>query len=166
MGQGLVIGEPAGGSSARVEALTALLGRAGFAATASPQIQREIWFKLWGNMTMNPISALTGATCDRILDDPLTRDFVSAVMREAQAIGSAFGCPIDQQPEDRHAVTRKLGAFKTSMLQDREAGRPLEVDAIVAAVHEVGRHLGLATPHLDILMGLSRLMTIRPGTRT
>ena len=164
MGQGLVLGEPAGGSSPTLTALTELLQRAGFAATSSELIQRDIWFKLWGNMTMNPISALTGATADRILDDPLVRAFVSAVMREAQAIGAAFGCPIDQQPEDRHAVTRRLGAFKTSMLQDREAGRPLEIDAIVSSVHEVGRHLGLATPHIDILAGLSRLMAPPPVT--
>ena len=157
-GQGLVLGEPAGGRSERVEQLAGLLTRAGFAATVSERIQRDIWFKLWGNMTLNPISALTGATCDRILDDELVRGFVSGVMLEAREMGARFGCPIDQSPEERHAVTRKLGAFKTSMLQDREAGRPLEVDAIVGAAVEVARHLGLATPNLDILAGLSRLM--------
>jgi len=135
-----------------------LLSNAGFAVTLSERIQREVWFKLWGNMTMNPISALTGATCDRILDDPLVRAFCSAVMLEAQAIGAAFGIPIDQRPEERHAVTRKLGAFKTSMLQDAEAGRPLEIDALLGAVREIGSHVGIATPNVDALFGLVRLM--------
>ena len=108
----------------------------------SERIQRDIWFKLWGNMTINPISAITGAPCDRILDDPLVRGFVSAIMLEAKAIGARIGIPIDQSPEDRHAVTRKLGSFKTSMLQDVEAGRPIELDALVGAVREIGQHLG------------------------
>jgi 2-dehydropantoate 2-reductase len=125
--------------------------------TPSERIQRDIWYKLWGNMTMNPVSALTGATCDRILDDPLVRDFVSRVMVEAREIGNRFGVPIDQEPEARHAVTRKLGAFKTSMLQDFEAGRPLEIDALVGAVQEIGRHLQVPTPDIDALLGLVRL---------
>ena len=158
MGNGLIIGEPRGGISPRVEALAALLTRAGFAATASDRIQRDIWFKLWGNMTMNPVSALTGATADRVLDDPLVRDYCRAVMVEAKDIGERIGIPIEQTPEQRHEVTRKLGAFKTSMLQDLEAGRPLEIDALVGAVREIGQHLQLATPHIDSLLGLIRLM--------
>lgn len=170
MGQGLVIGEasgeagsaaPEGGTSA--PAVAALLGRAGFDVTVSARVQREVWFKLWGNMTMNPVSALTGAPCDHILDDTLVRSFCSAVMREAQAIGAAFGIPIDQEPEARHAVTRKLGSFKTSMLQDTEAGRPLELDALLGAVREIGAHLGQATPNIDALFGLVRLMARQRG---
>ena len=140
-----------------------LLRQAGLAVTVSDSIQRDVWFKLWGNMTMNPVSALTGAPCDRILDDPLVRQFCSAVMLEAQAIGTAFGIPIAQQPEERHAVTRKLGSFKTSMLQDVVAGRPLEIDGLVASVREIGVHLGLATPHIDALLGLVRLMASERG---
>jgi 2-dehydropantoate 2-reductase len=79
-------------------------------------------------------------------------------MLEAQAIGAAFGIPIDQRPEERHAVTRKLGAFKTSMLQDAEAGRTLEIDALLGAVREIGSHVGIATPNVDALFGLVRLM--------
>jgi len=154
----LIIGEPAGGLSPRAQALSELLTQAGFGVTVSERIQRDIWFKLWGNMTMNPVSAITGAPCDRILDDELVRGFCSAVMLEAQAIGARIGIPIDQQPEDRHAVTRKLGSFKTSMLQDVEAGRPIELDALVGAVREIGQHLGEATPNMDALMGLTRLM--------
>lgn len=154
----LIIGEPAGGISDRVQAVAALLEGAGFAVKQVPCIQHEIWFKLWGNMTMNPVSALTGAPCDRILDDPLVRAFCSAVMLEAQAIGARIGCGIDQVPDDRHAITRSLGSFKTSMLQDVEAGRAIELDALVGAVREIGQHLGLATPHIDALLGLTRLM--------
>lgn len=154
----LIIGEPAGGVSPRLQAVAELLGAAGFGVTVSERIQRDIWFKLWGNMTINPISAITGAPCDRILDDPLVRGYVSAIMLEAKAIGARIGIPIDQSPEDRHAVTRKLGSFKTSMLQDVEAGRPIELDALVGAVREIGQHLGEATPNMDALMGLTRLM--------
>lgn len=159
----LIIGEPAGGLSPRVQALSALLTQAGFEVTVSGRIQRDIWFKLWGNMTMNPVSALTGAPCDRILDDELVRGFCSAVMREAQTIGARIGIPIDQDPQERHAVTRKLGSFKTSMLQDVEAGRPIELDALVGAVREIGQHLGVATPSIDALMGLTRLMGTMRG---
>jgi 2-dehydropantoate 2-reductase len=156
-GDGLILGEPAGGSSARVQALAALLQRAGLQASVSPQIQRDIWFKLWGNMTVNPVSALTGATTDRILDDELVRGFISSVMLEARAIGARIGIPIEQQPEDRHAVTRKLGALKTSMLQDVQAHKPVELDALVGAVRELGQRTGVATPFTDALLGLSRL---------
>ena len=156
-GQGLIVGEPAGGQSARVNALAAMLSAAGFDTTVSPQIQRDVWYKLWGNMTVNPISALTGATTDLILDDPLVRGFVSGVMLEAREIGARIGIPISQQPEDRHAVTRKLGAFKTSMLQDLEARKPVELDALVTVVQELGQLTGVATPLTDVLLGLARL---------
>ena len=108
-------------------------------------------------MTINPISAFTGATTDRILDDPLVRQFISGVMLEAKAIGAQIGIPIDQQPEDRHALTRKLGAFRTSMLQDVEAGKPVELDALVSAVRELGQLTAIPTPLTDVLLGLSRL---------
>ena len=156
-GNGLIVGEPAGGESPRVQALAALLQRAGLNATVSPQIQKDIWYKLWGNMTVNPVSALTGATTDRILGDELVRGFISAVMLEAKAIGERIGIPIDQQPADRHAVTLKLGAFKTSMLQDVEARKPVELDALVSVVRELGQLTGVPTPFTDALLGLSRL---------
>ncbi len=132
MGQGLIVGEPAGGESARVRELAALLTRAGFDATVSADVRRDIWYKLWGNMTMNPVSAITGATVDRVLADPLVMAFCSQAMREASAVGARIGCAIEQTPEDRHVITRRLGSFKPSMLQDVEAGRALELDAIVA----------------------------------
>jgi 2-dehydropantoate 2-reductase len=156
-GDGLIVGEPSGQATPRAQALQALLQQAGFNATLSPQIQKDIWYKLWGNMTVNPVSAITGATTDQILDDELVRGFISNVMLEAKAIGERIGVPIDQQPEDRHAVTRKLGAFKTSMLQDVQARRPIELDALVGAVRELGQMTGVATPFTDALMGLTRV---------
>ncbi|MGV0985340.1 MAG: 2-dehydropantoate 2-reductase [Limnohabitans sp.] len=156
-GDGLIVGEPSGQVTARVQALHALLQQAGFNATLSPQIQKDIWYKLWGNMTVNPVSAITGATTDRILDDELVRGFISNVMLEAKTIGERIGIPIAQAPEDRHAVTRKLGAFKTSMLQDVQAGKPVELDALVSAVRELGQLTQVATPFTDALLGLSRL---------
>ena len=156
-GNKLILGEPSGQQTERAKTLSALLGRAGFEALLSEQIQRDTWYKLWGNMTVNPVSALTGATTDLILDDPLVRDFISQVMREAKEIGTRIGIPIDQQPEDRHAVTRKLGAFKTSMLQDVEAGKPVELDALVTVVQELGVLTAVPTPFTDALLGLARL---------
>ena len=157
MGQGLIVGEPRGGRSGRAQAVVDLLAHAGFDATQSDDVRYDIWYKLWGNMTMNPVSALTGATIDRIHADPQVREFCSAAMREAAALGARIGCGIEQSAEDRHAVTARLGAFKTSMLQDVEAGRPIELDAIVSAVREIGVRLGQPTPHIDILLGLTRL---------
>jgi 2-dehydropantoate 2-reductase len=158
-GNRLIIGEPAAAStpSLRLAKLAALLSRAGFDTEASKDIRTDIWYKLWGNMTMNPVSALTGATCDRMLDDPLVRGFCLAAMREAADIGARIGCPITQSGEDRMEVTRKLGAFKTSMLQDAEAGKPLEIDALVTVVHEIGKLVGVPTPTIDALLGLTRL---------
>lgn len=156
-GNSLILGEPAGGASPRVTALAALLARAGIDTQVSEQIQKDCWYKLWGNMTINPISAMTGATTDKILDDELVRGFVTQVMLEAKEIGARIGIPIAQQPEDRHAVTRRLGAFKSSMLQDVEAGRPVELDALVSVVRELGQMTATPTPFTDALLGLARL---------
>ncbi|WP_321896531.1 2-dehydropantoate 2-reductase [Burkholderia cepacia] len=163
MGQGLIIGEARGGTSARATAVGERLTRAGFDVSLSSDVRQDIWYKLWGNLTMNPVSAITGATIDHLLGDPLVREFCSAAMREAAEIGARIGCTVTQDPEDRHAVTSKLGAFKTSMLQDSEAGRPLELDGIVGAVHEMGRHLGVPTPAIDALFGVTRLFARERG---
>ncbi len=156
-GNRLIIGEPSGRKTGRVQQLMQLFTQAGFETELSAQIQKDIWYKLWGNMTINPVSALTGATTDKILGDTLVRDFISKVMLEAKEIGARIGIPIFQQPEDRHAVSMKLGAFKTSMLQDVEAGRAVELDALVTAVQEIGGLTGVATPFTDALLGLARL---------
>ena len=157
MGQGLIVGEPRGGRSERAQAVADLLAQAGFDVTHTDNVRHDIWYKLWGNLTMNPVSALTGATIDLALADPLVRGFCSAAMHEAATIGAQIGCPIEQSVEDRHAITAKLGAFKTSMLQDVEAGRPIELDAIVSAVHEIGSRLGHPMPSIGALLGLTRL---------
>ncbi|MDB5890809.1 MAG: 2-dehydropantoate 2-reductase [Polaromonas sp.] len=162
-GNKLIVGEPSGGQTARVQRTAALLQQAGFEVEVSPRIQHDIWFKLWGNMTVNPISALTGATTDLIMADDLVRGFITQIMLEAKAIGSHIGIAIDQQPEDRHAVTRKLGAFKTSMLQDVEAGKPVELDALLTVVKEIGGLAGVPTPCTDALLGLSRLQCRQRG---
>ncbi len=166
-GNRLILGEAiadAGGqASARVQAIANLLRGCGVGAEASSRIHHELWYKLWGNMTMNPISALTGATIDAILADPLVLGLVTDVMNEAKAIGAQLGIDIAETPQDRHRTTAKLGAFKTSMLQDAQAGRPLELDALVGAVRELAQLCGHATPATDALFGLTRLMARERG---
>ena len=156
-GNKLIVGEPSGIETPRVLGLVTLLEKAGFETVLSGQIQRDAWYKLWGNMTVNPVSAITGATTDLIMGDELVRGFISSVMLEARAIGARIGIPIDQQPDDRHRVTLKLGAFKTSMLQDVEAGKAVELDALVTVVRELGQLTQVDTPFTDALLGLARL---------
>ncbi len=156
-GRRLILGEPDGSISSRLTAVADALKNAGFEVEVTDAVQRDIWFKLWGNMTINPVSALTGATADLILDDELVRAFCEAVMLEAAAIGTEIGCPIEQSTEDRIAVTRQLGALRTSMLQDAEAGKSLELDAMLSAVREIAAATGTPTPYTDGLLGLSRL---------
>ena len=162
-GNKLILGEPRGGMSERLETIGAMLDDAGFEAVRSEHVQQDIWYKLWGNMTMNPISAITGATGDRILDDPLVLGLALRVMAEAAEIGRHIGCAISESGQDRIAITRKLGAFKTSMLQDVEAGRPVEADALLAAPREIAEKLSLAVPNIDALLGLTRLFARTRG---
>ena len=155
----LIIGEPAGGEpSERAARLFAVLDGAGLHPDLTGNIRRAIWYKLWGNATINPLSALTRATCDRILADPECRAWMLEGMAELAAIGAAIGCPISESGEDRMAVTARLGAFKTSMLQDVEAGRPIELEALLGAPREIARRVGIATPALDRLYGVTKLM--------
>ncbi len=156
-GDRLIIGEPSGAASARLEAVARVLREAGFTIDVSGQIRQETWYKLWGNLTVNPVSALTGATAGQILDDSLVRSFCESAMLEAREIGARIGCPIEETPADRNVVTRKLGDFRTSMLQDALAGRPLELDALTGAVREIGAVVGVPTPYVDALHGLARL---------
>jgi 2-dehydropantoate 2-reductase len=162
-GDKLIIGEPAGGASVRVQRLADVLAHAGFAVTRSSDVRRDIWHKLWLNLTVNPVSALTGASTHELLADPLVRTLCSAAMREAAAVGARIGCAIDEQPEDRHAMMLGIGSMKPSMLQDVEAGRTLELDAIVGAVREIAQRVGVATPHIDALLGLTRLFARTRG---
>jgi 2-dehydropantoate 2-reductase len=162
-GDRFIVGEPGGAATPRLAAIADLLSRGRLQVETSPRIELDVWMKLWGNATMNPVSALTGATMDRILDDPLVRGFVSGAMAEASRIGSVLGLPISMTPEERHAVTRKLGAVRTSMLQDVDAGRPIELDALAGAVCEMGRLTGVETPNFDALLGLTRLFARTRG---
>lgn len=166
-GNSLIVGEPTAlpgdAPTPRLLALAELLRAGGIEVRLSDNIQRDAWYKLWGNMTMNPVSAITGATTDRILGDELVRNFITAVMLEAREIGARIGLPIADSPQDRHQVTLKLGSFKTSMLQDVEAGKPVELDALVGAVREMGAMCGMSTPFTDALLGLARLRAQQLG---
>jgi 2-dehydropantoate 2-reductase len=156
-GDRLILGEPSGIKTDRLSAVAATLRQAGFTIDLSNNIRTDAWYKLWGNLTVNPVSALTGATAGQILADDLVRALCESAMLEAREIGARIGCPISQSPGDRNAITRKLGNFRTSMLQDAEAGRRLELDALTGAVREIGALVGVPTPAVDALHGLTRL---------
>lgn len=162
-GNSLIVGEPSGGVTQRVQRVVERLVAGGIHATASSRIQKDVWYKLWGNMTVNPISAITGATMDKILDDEHLFTFISKVMLEAKEVGERIGIPISETTSDRLAMTRKIGAFKTSMLQDVEASRAVELDALVSSVREIGQALGLKTPYTDALLGIARLHAKQRG---
>lgn len=153
----IIIGEAGGGTSDSLQAIAQALTDAQFDVELSDCIQKAIWYKLWGNMTMNPVSAITGATGDRILGDTAVRAFLSRAMNEADLIGQKIGLPIGEDPESRHALTLQLGAFKTSMLQDAEAGKSLELDALVGAVLDIARAVKVDAPNIEALFGLTRL---------
>jgi len=154
----LIIGGTDGESGERLARVFGLFDRAGLRPDVTGNVRRAIWYKLWGNATINPLSALTRAMCDRILADPECRAWMLAGMAELASIGAAVGCPISESGEERMAVTARLGAFKTSMLQDVEAGRPIELEALLGAPRELARMHGIPTPALDRLYGVTRLM--------
>ncbi|MBA3512335.1 2-dehydropantoate 2-reductase [Sphingomonas sp.] len=159
----LILGEPEGGAGDRIEALAKLFEQAGIAIERHDDIRRAIWYKLWGNATINPLSALTRSTADRLLADPALRAWMLEAMAELAAVGAAIGCPIAESGEDRMAVTGRLGAFKTSMLQDVEAGRPIELEALLGAPREIASSAGVPTPQLDRLYALTRLLAENLG---
>lgn len=154
----LILGAPEGGPSERIEALCRLFENAGIRCEPSDNVRRAIWYKLWGNATINPISALTRSTADKLLADPIIRALMAEAMDELAAVGAAIGCPIAETAEDRMAVTARLGAFRSSMLQDVEAGRPIEVEALLGAPREIADRAGIAVPQLDRLYAMTRLM--------
>jgi 2-dehydropantoate 2-reductase len=154
----LILGEPDGGSSERIERLCTLFANAGIRCEQSENVRRAIWYKLWGNATINPMSALTRSTADKLLHDETIRAFMAAAMDELAAIGAAIGCPIEESADDRMAVTARLGAFKSSLVQDVEAARPIEVEALLGAPREIAARVEIATPQLDRLYAMTRLM--------
>lgn len=157
-GNRFTIGEPDGSKSPRALALSQLMTSAGLKAPARPDIRNEIWLKLWGNLSFNPISALTRATVDRIIADPHTNPLVYNLMAEAQQVAEKLGVRFPVSIERRIKMAEDIGAHKTSMLQDIEAGRPTEIDALVGAVAELGRLTETPTPHLDTVYANVKLL--------
>ena len=155
------LGEPCGEKTARVTALSDALRKAGFKAPVRRAIRDELWVKLWGNLSFNPISALTGATLEQICTDPPTRAVARAMMLEAQAIAENLGVKFPIDVDQRIAGAAAVGAHKTSMRQDLEQGRPLETDALVAAVAELGRLVGVTTPTIDTVLALIEMRVRR-----
>ena len=152
------VGEPDGTSTERVLRVSECLTQAGLKAPILEDIRAEIWLKLWGNMTFNPISALTRATLAGICQYPPARSVAAAMMTEAQAVAHKLGITFRVPLEKRIAGAEKVGHHKTSMLQDVEAGRPLEVDALLGAVVELARLTHTPTPHLDTVHALTKLL--------
>jgi 2-dehydropantoate 2-reductase len=148
------LGEPSGEKTADVENLSALFVKAGLQAPVLDRIRDEIWLKLWGNVSFNPISALTHATLDILCSDPGTRAIVRAMMVEAQQIAETFGVKFRVDVDRRIEGGRKVGAHKTSMLQDLERGRPMEIDPLVTVVQEMGRLTKIPTPAIDTVLAL------------
>ena len=156
-GRRFSLGEPSGAISDRALALSAALTAAGLKAPVRPRLRDEIWVKLWGNLSFNPISALTQATLDVLCTDPGTRGVARAMMLEAEAIALRLGVKFPVDVERRIDGGAAVGAHRTSMLQDLEAGRPMEIDALVGSVAEVGRLVGVATPTIATVLALVRL---------
>ncbi len=157
-GNRFTLGEPSGERTERVSRLAQLMVSAGLKAPVRPRIRNELWVKLWGNLAFNPISALTRATLDAIINEPLTRALAAAMMAEARQIAEALGVEFGISIDQRIKGAEEVGAHKTSMLQDIEAGRPTEIDAMVGAVTELGRLVGLPTPHIDAIYASVKLL--------
>jgi 2-dehydropantoate 2-reductase len=149
-----ILGQPEGAKRFPLDPLIQAMRAVRVEASATDRIEREVWVKLWGNLAFNPISALTGATMDRIIAEPHTRPLVMAMMGEAQQIAAALGVDFGVTIEQRLEMATRAGAFKTSMLQDLEAGRRLEIDAILGSVSAAARVLGVKSPAIDTVLGL------------
>ena len=157
------LGEPDGSKSDRAVALSAALAAAGLKAPVRPRIRDEIWVKLWGNLSFNPISALTHATLDVLCTDPGTRSVARNMMLEAQAIAEKLGIKFPIDVERRIDGGAAVGAHRTSMWQDLELGRPMEIDALVASVQELGLLTETPTPTIDTVLALVQLRAKTAG---
>lgn len=153
-GDRFTLGEPDGSQSERARALSTALRQAGFKAPVRPRIRDEIWIKLWGNLAFNPLSALTGETLDVLATQADLQAVARAMMVEGQAVAEALGAKFAINVDKRIAGAAAVGAHKTSMLQDLERGRPMEIDALVTAVAELGRLTNVATPTIDTVLAL------------
>ncbi|MGH8847552.1 MAG: 2-dehydropantoate 2-reductase, partial [Polaromonas sp.] len=152
------VGELDGSTSERVMRISECFGKAGFKAPVLDNIRSEIWLKLWGNLTFNPISSLAHSTLVDICQYPLSRELAASMMREAQEVAHKLGIEFRVTLEKRIAGAEKVGKHKTSMLQDVEAGRAPEIDALVGSVVELGRLTQTATPHIDTVYALVKLL--------
>lgn len=157
-GHSCPIGEPDGSNSARVAEVSQCFDKCGLQAPVLGDIRAEIWFKLWGNLTFNPISALTRATLVAMCQYPLTRAIAAAMMVEAQAVAGKLGVTFRVPLEERIMVAERVGHHKTSMLQDLEAGRVMEIEALIGSVVELARLTETPTPHIDTVYALSKLL--------
>jgi 2-dehydropantoate 2-reductase len=157
-GKRFTLGELDGATTPRVEAISASLTRAGFKAPITDNIRSEIWLKVWGSLSFNPISALTRATLVDICQFPLTRELSAHIMREAETIANKLGITFRVSIERRIAGAEKVGAHKTSMLQDIEQGKPIELEALVGAIVELGRLTNTPTPHIDAVYACTSLL--------
>jgi len=157
------LGEPDGSKSERAMALSKVLSSAGLKAPVRPRLRDEIWVKLWGNLSFNPISALTHATLDVLCTDPGTRAVAKGMMLEAQEIAEALGVKFPIDVERRIDGGAAVGAHRTSMLQDLDQGRPMEIDALVGSVQELGRVVGVPTPTIDTVLALVQLRARTAG---
>jgi 2-dehydropantoate 2-reductase len=155
-GDRFTLGEPDGSRSPRVEALSKAMIAAGLKAPVRPRIRDELWVKLWGNLAFNPISALTGATLDRITGDADLRALCRGMMLEAKVAAEALGVRFSIDVDKRIAGGAEVGVHKTSMLQDLERGRPMEIDALLGAVVELGTLVGEAMPLCRTVLALVR----------
>jgi len=158
------LGEPSGRTTARVERLAALFAAGGLEAPIRDDIRDEIWLKLWGNLCLNPISALTHATVDIVATDPGTAAVCRAMMTEAAAIAGRIGLRVRVDMARRLEGAAALGAHKMSMLQDLERGRSMEIEPMVGAVQEIGRLTGVPTPAIDTVLALIRLRARTAGS--
>ena len=159
----LLIGENDNRLTPRLLRLGDWLRRAGFDAVETTDIRREIWLKLWGNLTTNPISLLTEATVDRIVGDPLVETLIRRMMEEAAAIGDAIGVHPALTVDEMIAKARTFGPVKTSMLQDLERGTPVEIDALLTVTRDIGAMVNVPTPFIDSVLGLARLRAAEHG---
>jgi 2-dehydropantoate 2-reductase len=162
-GNRLLIGENDNRITPRLHHLGGWLRRAGFDAVETTDIRREIWLKLWGNLSTNPISLLTEATLDRIVGDPLVETLVRRMMEEAAAIGEAIGVRPNLSVDEMLAKAHSFGAIKTSMLQDLERGTPVEIDALLTVTRDIGAMVNVPTPFIDSVLGLARLRAAEHG---
>ena len=163
MGRRLILGEPGGRNTERTKNVAEALTQAGFECVPSAFIEKDFWVKLLGNVSFNPVSALTLATAERLIADREVKDYMVAIMREVLEIGRAVGVDADIDPEARIDMARNLGKFKTSMLQDLEAGKSLEIDGLLAGTLEVARKAGVPAPYTQSLSGLARLRAQSTG---